>query len=71
MKQDKLQVMVCLSADGMPADDNFTVVKVTDGDRTQFIKFGRHTNLRTIWSRIPILFMDRAYDKRRRKQKAV
>jgi hypothetical protein len=71
MKQDKLHVMVCLPCDEMEPNDRFIVVKATDGERTQFIKFGRHTSIRTIWSKTPIIYTDRAYDMRRRKKRAV
>jgi hypothetical protein len=67
MKQDKLNVMVCLPCDEMSPDDRFIVVKASDGEKTQFIKFGRHTSIKTIWSRTPIHFMDRAYNGRRKK----
>lgn len=69
--QDRLQTMVCLPCDKMPASERFIVVKATDGSHTEFIKFGRNHPMRSIMQSIPIHFMDRAYDERRRKKKAV
>lgn len=71
MEQDKLNVMVCVPCNEMPANERFIVVRATDGERTQFIKFGRHTSIKTLWEKTPILYMDRAYDKRRSKKKAM
>lgn len=68
MKQDKLHVMVCLPCDEMPAEERVVVVRASDGEKTQLIKFGRHTSIKTIWNRLPIIYMDRAYDKRRSKK---
>jgi hypothetical protein len=71
VESNKLHVMVCLPCDEMPADERFIVVRASDGTRTQFIKFGRHTSIKTIWDKTPINFMDREYDLRRSKKKAV
>ncbi|WML30248.1 hypothetical protein RCG24_20590 [Neobacillus sp. OS1-32] len=69
MKRDKLNIMVCLPCAEMPANDRLIVVKATDGKRTQFIKFGRHTSMNTIMFRTPSIFIDRAYDERRKRRK--
>ena len=71
MRQDKLNVMVCLPCDEMPADERVIVIKASDGERTEIIKFGRHTSIKTVWANIPRVYMDRAYDKRRSKKKAI
>lgn len=67
MKRNNLQTIVCLPCDQSPPAERFIIAKVTDGDRTQFIKFGRDLSMRTVMSQIPIIYQDRAYDKRRRK----
>ncbi|RFU71021.1 hypothetical protein D0469_03515 [Peribacillus saganii] len=68
--QDRLQVIVCLSCNKMPANERDTLVKVSDGKRTQFIKFGRRVSLGRIMHQLPIVFMDRAYDERRSRKRA-
>lgn len=69
MNRDKLNVMVCLPCEQQPAEDRLIVVRVTDGRRTQFIKFGRHTSINSIMLRTPSIFMDNAFDKRRKRRK--
>lgn len=68
--QDRLQVMVCLSCEQMPANERHTVVKATDGEFTQFIKFGRYQSIKSIMQSVPMHFMDRMYDERRNKRKS-
>ena len=69
--QDRLQVMVCLSCEQMPANERLTVVKVSDGEFTQFIKFGRNQSMRAIMQSLPVHFMDRVYDERRSQKRAM
>lgn len=59
MKRDKLNVMVCLPCDHLQPNDRFIVVRASDGNRTQFIKFGRNTSMKMLMSQIPIGYMDR------------
>lgn len=68
-QQSKLNVMVCLPCNEMPINEKFILVKASDGERSQFIKFGRDTSMKTIMSRLPCIFMDRVYDERRSKRK--
>jgi hypothetical protein len=69
--QDRLQVMVCLPCDQTPANERFKVVKVSDGDQTQIINFGRHQPISQIMKALPSIFMDRVYDERRSKKRAM
>lgn len=66
---ERLSTIVCLPCDQMPANERKIVVKASDGERSQLVEFGRHTSMSTIMFRLPILFMDRAYDERRSKRR--
>lgn len=56
MKLDKLQVMYCFPHDKQNPSDRLIKVRVSDGDNTVYMKFGRHTSMKTVISQIPIIF---------------
>lgn len=61
---DKLQAMICIPWGMQPVK-----VRATDGEHTEIIEFGRHVSKKTIMDRLPIVFMDRVYNKRRTQKK--
>ncbi|MGM7724378.1 hypothetical protein [Metabacillus sp. Hm71] len=66
--RDGLKTMLCVPGKDYPYGDKRITARVQDDKHTEFIQFGPDVTRKTIMNQIPIIYMDRVYDKRRRKK---
>jgi hypothetical protein len=66
-KRDKLQVMLCVPGQYMPASERYIVARVFDGKRNYFFRFGRDWSINHVWEMVPRLYMDSKFKPRSKK----
>lgn len=71
MNSEGLRTMLCTPGKHYPFGDKRITARVQDQNHTEFIQFGGDVSRKTIMNQIPIIYMDRVYDRRRSRKKAV